>query len=100
MPEPWKLLRVPPTTLMSPMLKSVLGLLSWKVRLAVSPALSVVLLLLTMMVGVTVSLVSETVLLASAPSVLKLPAASLNLVEATLMVPLVLVPGVGVKVAL
>jgi len=41
-----------------------------------------------------------TVLLASAPSVLKLPAASENLVLATLMVALPgVVPAVGVKVA-
>ena len=49
---------------------------------------------------VTVLTVRLPVLLVSAPSVLKLPAASENLPEATLMTPALVLLGVGVKVAL
>ena len=94
-----KLLRVPPLTTMSARLKSTLDLLRVKVMMGVSPALSAVLLVLMAMVGSAVSEVKVTKLLASAPSVLRLPAASLKALEATCTVPLADTPGVGVKVA-
>ena len=50
-------------------------------------------------VGWIVSTVRETVLLASAPSLLVLPAAFEKVVEATEMTPLVVELAVGVKVA-
>ena len=49
--------------------------------------------------GERVSTVSETELLASAPSLLRLPAASENLEEATEMTPSAVLSAVGVKVA-
>ena len=53
-------------------------------------------------VGVTISVstVRVTVLLASAPSLLVLPAASLKVPDATEITPLVVLFAVGVKVAL
>ena len=51
------------------------------------------------MVGRTVSTVKVTELLASAPSLLVLPAESENLEEATEITPLVVLLVVGVKVA-
>ena len=81
------------------MVKSVLGLLSVKVMVAVSPTLRVLALVATTTVGTVVSVVMLTVLLASAPSRLRLPAASLNLSEATLTLALTTVLAVGVKVA-
>ena len=49
--------------------------------------------------GDRVSTVSETELLASAPSLLRLPAASENVEEATEMTPSAVLSAVGVKVA-
>ena len=49
--------------------------------------------------GDRVSTVSETELLASAPSLLRLPAASENLEEATEITPSAVLSAVGVKVA-
>ena len=108
MPKPVKLDRVPPTTVTSPMLKSVLASLRAKLMVAVSPVASVVLLLVTMTVGGLVSpagpgaasapMLRATALLASAPSWLKLAAASLKVLLATTMAAAV-APGLGVKVA-
>ena len=50
-------------------------------------------------VTITVGITIPTVLLTSAPSVLTLPAASENLLLATLTEPLTALPTVGVKVA-
>ena len=128
MPLPVKLLKLPPTTVMSLRLKSVLGSLSVKLTVAVSPGARLALLLVTAMVGGTVSAggvvppvpeppvppvpvppvppvpvsagvrLRATVLFGSAPSALKLPAASLNLpLETITAAPLA--PAVGVKVA-
>ena len=66
---------------------------------AVSPAVREFLLVVIAMVGVTVSTVMVTVLSASAPSVLALPAASVKVLLATEMTPLVVLLAVGVKVA-
>ena len=57
MPLPAKLLRVPPLTVTSACVKSVLASDSVKVMVAVWPALSVVALLVTAMVGGVVSMV-------------------------------------------
>ena len=73
--------------------------LSTNVSVAVWPAPTLVLLLVTAIVGGTVSTVIVTVLFASAPSTLKFPATSENLLFATLTTPLAVLPGVRVKVA-
>ena len=107
MPEPWKLLKVPPMTLTSDRPKLLLDSLSVKLMVAVSPVVSPNLLLLTMMVGGVVSglgpaaappMLRATALLGSWPSALKLPAASVKVVLETMTAPL-LAPLVGVKVA-
>ena len=98
-PEPLKLLSVPPVTATSLCVKSVLASLRVKVTMAVSPALSEVLLLVMAMVGTKVSVTMVTVLLVSAPSALRLPTASLKVLLATLTTQLPEKPGVGVKVA-
>ena len=100
MPEPLKLLSVPPVTVTSDCVKSVLASDRRKVMVAVSPAFKALLLLLMAIVGSAVSTVMVTVLLASEPSALKLPAESLNMLEATLTTPLAVLPGVGVNMAL
>ena len=102
-PEPWKLLKVPPMTVTSDTEKSVLDSLRLKLIVAVCVLLSVVLSLLTMIVGGVVSvepepMVKETALLASEPSLFKFPAASLNRSELTTTAALV-EPEKGVKVA-
>ena len=84
---------------MSLRLKSALGSLRVKVTVAVSPALSAVLLADTAMVGGAVSVAMVRVLLASAPSALRLEEASLKVPEATLMTLLPVAPALGVKVA-
>ena len=99
MPEPEKFDRVPPVTVTSPATKSVAVSESVKVMVAVSPAFSAVALLETTMVGRTVSTVKVAVLSASAPSLLRLPAASVNLSFATLTTPLVVLASVGVNTA-
>lgn len=102
MPLPWKLLKVPPMTVTSAAEKSVLDSLSVKVMVAVWPLVNVVLSLLTAMVGGVLSageMLMDTELLASAPSLLKLPAASENLFVSTTKAALE-APAVGVKVAL
>ena len=98
------MLSVPPETSTSPAPKFVEGSLSVNARLAVWPVSSVALSLETETVGgvisqTRVSTVIVTVLLASAPSTLKLPAASENLLLATLTTPGVLLLAVGVNVA-
>ena len=97
-----KALKTPPRTVTSAKVRSLLGSLSVKVMVAVSPGRKAVLSLLRAMVGGVLSRVSMlrvTWLLASAPSALKLPLASLNLAEATLMTASALLPALGVKVA-
>ena len=69
------------------------------VRLAVSPALSEAVSELRVMVGLRVSTVSVSELLRSAPSVLVLPAASVNLADATAISASVVLLAAGVKVA-
>ena len=66
---------------------------------AVSPAFSDVASELMAMVGLTVSTVRGTVLFESDPSLLVLPAASENLLDATEITPFVVLSAVGVKVA-
>ena len=70
-----------------------------KVRLAVSPAFKEETSDVTAMVGLTVSTVRVSELLGSAPSVLVLPAASVNLADATDITPSVVLSAAGVKVA-
>ena len=83
---------------MSATAKSVAVSLKVKVINAVSPDLSAALSDETAMVGVIVSMVSDTTLFESAPSALALPAASVNLVLATLTEPAVVLFVFGVKV--
>ena len=95
-------------TVTSEAVKSALASLRVKVSVAVSEALSCVLLLLMAMVGKVVSLLRavsagqltfrDTLLSVSAPSALKLPDASENRSEPTTMAALVAL-AVGVKVA-
>ncbi len=61
------------------------------------PAIS--LIVLTIAVGASVSMANDTELLVSAPSILLLPTASLNLLFATDMAPATVLFAVGVKVA-
>ena len=93
------MLSVPPVTVTSARAKSVTASLSVKVMVAVSPAFKAVLSLVMAMTGGVVSTARVTVLLASEPSALKLPALSLKVLLATLMTLLAVEPGVGVKVA-
>ena len=83
---------------MSATAKSVAVSLKVKVINAVSLALSDALSAETAMVGVIVSMVNDTRLSESAPSALALPAASVNLVLATLTEPAVVLFVLGVKV--
>ena len=83
---------------MSARAKSVDVSLKVKVISAVSVALRVALLDVRAMVGVTVSMLKDTRLFESAPSALALPAASVNLVLATLTEPEVVLLVLGVKV--
>ena len=83
---------------MSARAKSVDVSLKVKVTSAVSPDLSAALSAETAIVGVVVSTVRDKRLFESAPSVLVLPAASVNLVLATLTEPAVVLFVVGVKV--
>ena len=98
-----KWLSVPPATSMLAGPKVVLA--SLRVKVMVSLLVSVPLpLRLMATVGEVVSvatgrMVRLTLLLTSLPSAFWLPAASLNLPEATLMTPLPLPPVLGMKVA-
>ena len=80
-------------------MKSVQTSDSVKVRVAVSSALREETSELMAMVGLTLSTVRLTELLASEPSALVLPAASENLELATEIAPSVVLSAVGVKVA-
>ena len=99
MPLPAKLLKVPPVAETSVEIKSVAVSLKVNARLAVSPAFRADCADVMAMVGNTVSTVNVLVLLASDPSLLLLPAASLKVPLATLTTPLVVLLAVGVKVA-
>ncbi len=99
MPLPEKFDSVPPVTVMSLATKSVEASDRVNVIVAVSPASRLVLLLEMAIVGRIVSTVMVTVLLASAPSALKLPAASENLLLSTNTTPFEVELAVGVKVA-
>ena len=93
--------RDPPETATSASTKSVAASERVKVRVDVSPApreLSASSSVMAM-VGRTVSTEKVTELLASAPSLLVLPAESENLDEATEITPSVVLSDVGVKVA-
>ena len=86
-------------TLTSAEVKSVEASERVKVIVAVSPALRVETLLVIAIVGRIVSTVRVTVLLASPPSLLALPAASAKAAEATEITPFAVELVVGVKVA-
>ena len=91
----------PPETVTSDSTKSVAASERVKVSVDVSPALkeSSASSSVMAMVGLTVSTVKVTELLASAPSLLVLPEESENLDEATEITPSVVLSVVGVKVA-
>ena len=91
--------RDPPETDTSDSMKSVAASERVKVRVAVSPALSEEVSEVRAMVGLTVSTVKVTELLASEPSRLLLPAESENFELATERTPSVVLLSVGVKVA-
>ena len=84
---------------MSLITKSVTVSLRANVSVAAWPARRLPLSLVTAIVGRIVSTVIVTVLFASAPSTLNLPAPSENLLLATLTTPWVVLLAVGVKVA-
>ena len=91
--------RDPPEMVTSSSTKSVDASERVKVRAAVSPAFRDEISDVTAMVGLTVSTLKVTELLASDPSLLVLPAASENFELATETTPSVVLSGVGVKVA-
>ena len=95
MPDPAKLDKVPPTVVISVAVKSAEASLRVKVMVAVSPDFKAVLFEVMVMVGATVSTVTESCVAA----VLALPAASMKVPAATLKVAVVVVFAVGVKVA-
>ena len=97
MPLPVKLDKVPPITVMSDATKLVDASLKVKVKVAESPPCRVDLLLATAMVGSRVSTVRVSKLLASEPSALAFPAASMKASLATQIVPLVVLLADGVK---
>ena len=99
MPEPEKLDSEPPEILMSDSMKSLDDSESVNVNAAVSPAFKEETSELMAIVGLMVSIESVTVLFESEPSLLKLPAASENLVDATEITPLAVLSAVGVKIA-
>ena len=89
----------PETVAILATVKSVEASLNVNVIRAVSPAFREVTSEVTMIVGSTVSIASVTELLISAPSILKLPAVSLNVPLATLIAPFVVLLISGVNVA-
>ena len=99
MPEPEKLEIVPPETERSLATKLVDASEREKERVAVSPAFREATSELTAMVGCRVSTVRVSELLASEPSVLKLPELSEKEELATEMTPSVVLLASGVKVA-
>ena len=100
-PEPWKLLSVPPVTATSAAVKSVLASLSVKVSVTVWLLARVAWLALMLTVGGVVStgcvMAMLTALSDSAPSWLNRPS-TLNLLLVTMTAAL-LMPALGVKVA-
>ena len=87
---------MPPATVILEEIKAVeAGSLRVKVRVAVSPILKVVLLELMVIVGERVSTVMEIML----EAMLGLPAPSVKVAAATLIVAVAVVLAVGVKVA-
>ena len=99
MPLPAKLDSTPPETVTSAAVKVVDASLRVNVTVVVSPAIKLVLLALTEIVGTTVSTAIETELFTSEPSALALPAISINTPLATLKTPLAMLLAVGIKVA-
>ena len=99
MPEPEKLEIDPPEIVRSEAVKSVEFSESKKVRFVFSPAFREEASALMAMVGLTVSIERVTLLSASEPSLLKLPAASQNLAEGTASNPLVVLLVEGVNLA-
>ena len=91
--------RDPPETATSDSMKSVDASEREKVRVAVSPALREEESEVRAMVGLTVSMVRVSELLASEPSVLELPAESEKTPEATEITASLVLLLVGVKVA-
>ena len=96
MPEPAKFESVPPATETIAAVKLAGVSLSVNVSTVASPALSAVLSAVIASEGATMSIVMGE---ASAPAVFGLPAASLKLPALTEIVPIPLMPTVGVKVA-
>ena len=95
-PDPAKLESAPPTTVILEEIKAVeAASLRVKVKLAVSPIFKVVLLEAIVMAGATVSTVMEIVL----DAVLRLPAPSVKVLAATLIVAVAVLLVFGVKVA-
>ena len=99
MPLPAKLDSTPPETVTSATVNVVDASLRVKVIVVVSPAIKLVLFALTERVGAAVSTAIETKLLASDPSVFKLPAASVKIPLGKLTVPLAVLLIVGVNKA-
>ena len=100
--KPFTLLKVesdPPETVISSIVKSVEDSLNVNVIRAVSPAFREVTSEVTMIVGKTVSIVNVTVLFASIPSILKLPAISVNELFTTPTTPFAILFVSGVKTA-
>ena len=91
--------RDPPETVMSDSTKSVDASERMNVRAAISPARKEETSDLMAMVGLIVSTLKVTELLASVPSLLALSAESENFELATEITPLVLLSAFGVKVA-
>ena len=98
-PLPAKLEIVPPEATTSATVKVVDASLRVNVTVVVSPAIKLLLLALKAIVGKTVSTAIETKLLASDPSVFKLPAASVKIPLDKLTVPLAVLLIVGVNKA-
>ena len=99
MPEPEKSERDPPETEMSAVVKLVEASERVKVSVAVSPVLREEESEVRAMVGLTVSMERLSELLESEPSVLELPDESEKAADATEMSASVVLPAVGVKVA-
>ena len=96
MPDPAKFESVPPATVILEAIKAVeAASLRMKVKVAVSPIFKVVLSEVIVMVGETVSVVIES----WEAAILGLPAASVKVFAATLIVAVAVVFAVGVKVA-
>ena len=99
-PLPAKLEIVPPETVISSAVKVIEASLSVKAKVAESPEMRLVLLVLKEIVGTTVSTAKMTELLASEPSALAFPMALVKTPVATLTTPLVVLLAAGVNVAM